>query len=57
MTSVLDQSEAFAVDALAGFGSVYSRLVRWAPGGVVRATVTPPGKVAVPGTIRPSLDT
>ena len=47
MTSVLDQSEAFATDALAGFCSVYSRLVRLAPGGVVRATATPPGKVAV----------
>jgi D-erythrulose 4-kinase len=47
MTSVLDQSEAFAADALVGFCSVYSRLVRWAPGGVVRATATPPGKAAV----------
>jgi dihydroxyacetone kinase len=47
MTSVLDQSEEFATDALAGFCSVYSRLVRLAPGGVVRATATPPGKVAV----------
>jgi D-erythrulose 4-kinase len=47
MTSVLDQPEEFATDALAGFCSVYSRLVRLAPGGVVRATATPPGKVAV----------
>jgi dihydroxyacetone kinase len=47
MTSVLNQSEEFATDALVGFCSVYSRLVRLAPGGVVRATATPPGKVAV----------
>jgi len=47
MTSVLDRSEDFARDALAGFCSVHSRLARLVPGGVVRASATPPGKVAV----------
>ena len=47
MTSVLDRSEDFARDALAGFCSVHSRLARLVPSGVVRATATPPGKVAV----------
>lgn len=47
MTSVLDNPESFAADALVGFCSVYSRFVRHSPGGVLRATATPPGKVAV----------
>ena len=47
MTCVFDNPEEFAKTALAGFASVYSRAVRPVIGGVVRATATPKGKVAI----------
>src|SRR6218665_754410 len=37
----------FASDAAAGLGAAHGRLVRSVPGGVVRATATQPGQVAV----------
>ena len=47
MTHLLDAPEAFAEQALQGFCAIHARLVRPTPGGVLRATVTPAGKVAV----------
>jgi dihydroxyacetone kinase len=47
MTCILDNPETFATTAMAGFSSIYSRTVRPVTGGVVRATATPAGKVAV----------
>jgi dihydroxyacetone kinase len=47
MTHLLDAPEAFAEQALQGFCAVHTRLVRPTPGGVLRATATPAGKVAV----------
>jgi dihydroxyacetone kinase len=47
MTHLLDAPEAFATQALQGFCAVHARLVRPTPGGVLRATATPAGKVAV----------
>jgi dihydroxyacetone kinase len=47
MTHLLDAPEAFAEQALQGFCAVHARLVRATPGGVLRATATPAGKVAV----------
>jgi dihydroxyacetone kinase len=47
VTSILDTSENFTADALAGFCSAFASIVRLVPGGVVRATATPPGKVAL----------
>lgn len=47
MTCILDNPETFAAVAIAGFTSIYSRTVRPVTGGVVRATATPAGKVAV----------
>ncbi|WNB86607.1 dihydroxyacetone kinase family protein [Cellulomonas sp. ATA003] len=46
--SVLSNDPAeFADEALRGFVDAYSDVVTLVPGGVVRATATPPGKVAV----------
>ena len=47
MTFLHDEPKTFAADALKGFSLAYSRFVRHAPGGVLRATPTPEGKVAV----------
>jgi len=47
MTCIHDDPEAFAMTAIAGFASINSRTVRAVTGGVVRATATPEGKVAV----------
>ena len=47
MTCIHDDPEAFATTAIAGFASINSRTVRAVTGGVVRATATPEGKVAV----------
>jgi D-erythrulose 4-kinase len=47
MTFICDSAETFAATAIAGFGSVNSRTVRCVAGGVVRATATPAGKVAL----------
>jgi dihydroxyacetone kinase len=47
MTRLINEPKQFAATALGGFCDVYSRIVHPAPGGVVRATATPPGKVAV----------
>ena len=47
MTRVLDTSEDFVQDALAGFAAVHGDLVRRVDGGVVRADPLPPGRVAV----------
>ena len=47
MTHLLDAPEAFAAQALQGFCAIHARLVRPTPGGVLRATATPAGKVAV----------
>ena len=47
MTCIYDDPEVFATTAITGFCSVNSRTVRAVTGGVVRATATPAGKVAV----------
>lgn len=47
MTTIFDAPEDFAVNALAGFSSIYARNVRLVKGGVVRSTKVPKGKVAV----------
>ena len=47
MTYLYDDPKSFAADALLGFSRAYSRFVRQAPGGVLRATPTPEGKVAL----------
>lgn len=47
MTHLFDDPEAFAASALQGFCDVHSRLVRPTPGGVLRASATPAGKVAL----------
>jgi dihydroxyacetone kinase len=47
MTHLLDAPETFAAQALDGFCAVHARLVRPTPGGVLRATATPGGKVAL----------
>jgi dihydroxyacetone kinase len=47
MTHLFDAPEAFAEQALQGFCAIHARLVRAVPGGVLRATATPAGKVAV----------
>jgi len=47
MTHVMSRPQAFADDALAGLCDLYSSTVRRVRGGVVRATATPKGKVAV----------
>jgi D-erythrulose 4-kinase len=47
MTKLYDDPAAFSDDLLAGFLDVYAGRVVGVPGGVVRATETPPGKVAV----------
>ncbi len=47
MTQIHDQPEAFATTALAGFCSANARTVRLVRGGVLRATATPEGKVAL----------
>jgi D-erythrulose 4-kinase len=47
VTSILNDPRDFAREALAGLCSVHRRLLRLAPGGVLRATDTPKGKVAL----------
>ncbi len=47
MTCIHDDPEVFATTALAGFAAAYPGQVRLIAGGVVRATATPPGKVAL----------
>ncbi|MEV4102457.1 dihydroxyacetone kinase family protein [Nonomuraea sp. NPDC049649] len=47
MTRLYDDPSTFTDDMLAGFLDVYRDDVTGVPGGVVRATETPPGKVAV----------
>lgn len=47
MTHLFNDPTTFMEDALAGFLDANSRYVVGVPGGVVRATETPPGKVAV----------
>ncbi len=47
MTHLFDEPEVFAASALQGFCDIYSRLVRPTPGGVLRATATERGKVAL----------
>src|SRR5512138_2627620 len=47
MTQIFDRPEDFAATALAGFCSANARTARRVRGGVVRATATPDGKVAL----------
>jgi dihydroxyacetone kinase len=47
MTKIVDDPEAFASSALAGFARIYGRYVRLVKGGVVRSTKVPDGKVSV----------
>jgi len=47
MTTILNEPADFAATALAGFCSIHAGQVRPVPGGVVRATATPRGKVAL----------
>lgn len=47
MTRLFNDPATFTEDMLAGFLDVNSHYVTGVPGGVVRATETPPGKVAV----------
>lgn len=47
MTRLYDDPSSFTDDMLAGFLDVHRGSVAGVPGGVVRATETPPGKVAV----------
>jgi dihydroxyacetone kinase len=47
MTFVSDDPKTFASQALRGFAQAYGRYVQLAPGGVLRATPGPAGKVAV----------
>ncbi|MGW4235406.1 dihydroxyacetone kinase family protein [Streptomyces sp. NPDC004749] len=47
MTFLVNDPRAFADEALAGFAAAHADEVRAVPGGVVRASATPPGQVAV----------
>lgn len=47
MTHLFDEPSDFAASALRGYCDVHARLVRPTEGGVLRATATPDGKVAV----------
>lgn len=47
MTHVVATAGSFAADAAAGFADAFAAFVRAVPGGVVRSTATPVGKVAV----------
>ncbi|MGC9495890.1 dihydroxyacetone kinase family protein [Streptomyces sp. WG7] len=47
MTRLFNDPAAFADEALEGFTAAHRRWVRSVTGGVVRATATPPGQVAV----------
>ncbi|MYQ50050.1 MULTISPECIES: dihydroxyacetone kinase family protein [unclassified Streptomyces] len=47
MTRLFNDPAAFADEALEGFAAAHPRRVRQVPGGVVRATRTAPGQVAV----------
>ena len=47
MTCIHDNPEHFAATALAGYAAIYARHVRLINGGVLRATATPAGKVAL----------
>jgi len=47
LTHVYENAEGFAEAAVQGFCAVHARIVRPVPGGVLRATQTPRGKVAL----------
>ena len=47
MSYLLNSATAFTEDMVAGFVAAHADVVRRVPGGVVRATATPPGRVAV----------
>jgi D-erythrulose 4-kinase len=47
MTRIFNDPAAFTEDMLDGFLDANARYVVGVPGGVVRTTQTPPGKVAV----------
>lgn len=47
MTRIANDPSAFVADAVAGFCDIHAQYVTAVPGGVVRSTVTAPGKVAV----------
>jgi dihydroxyacetone kinase len=47
VTRIVSATDSFANEALAGFCDLYGEFVRPVPGGVVRSTVTPRGKVAI----------
>ncbi len=47
MTVIINDPAEFADDAIRGFVDAFADIVMQVPGGVVRATTTPPGKVAV----------
>ncbi|WOF22391.1 dihydroxyacetone kinase family protein [Microbacterium betulae] len=47
MSYVLNDAERFADEATTGFVAAHRDVVRHVPGGVARATATPPGEVAV----------
>lgn len=47
MTHLFDKPDTFAADAMRGYCDVHARTVRLTQGGVLRATPTPQGKVAV----------
>ncbi|TPW28162.1 dihydroxyacetone kinase family protein [Pararhizobium mangrovi] len=47
MTRIHDDPEDFAIRALEGFAALHPRIVRPVPNGVLRATATPKGKVAL----------
>ena len=47
MTKLYDDPDGFSDDMLAGFLDIHADRVVGVPGGVVRATQTPAGKVAV----------
>ena len=47
MTRILNDPEAFAATALAGFCALHADTVRAVRGGIVRASATPDGKVAL----------
>ncbi len=47
MTRIYNDPSSFVADAIGGFCDIYAQYVTAVPGGVVRSTVTAPGKVAV----------
>ncbi len=47
MTRIFGDPSSFVEEALQGFTDIYSHYVQRVPGGVLRSTATPEGKVAV----------